>query len=1112
MEPRYYLRCLGDPALHDPAGEIVRLRSRKNLALLAYLSVEHRVAHSRDHLADLLWPGAARPEARHSLSTALYILRGRLGPETVVADREKVHVVRERIDLDLDRLEAGEVLGNEVIPPLAVGFFMETIGVTDAPAFDLWKDQQQASLQPSIAVAFVQLMDRCRRTGDFRQIEHYADRLLSFQELSEAAIRAKMEARAFAGERLMALQVFEEWKARLHDELGAAPSRLVEGMAIRLRRRGWEGSRPMGTPAVVTDQWKGRSFVGRAVEYRTLYERWERIRQGEAAHTIVLGDSGVGKTTLVERVTTAAALEGAAVSRTQCYDVEREIPYTALVSLLQGLLDQPGVSATPPEALAELSRTLPSIRLRYPNLPPSLESHGESARVLLAESTQELLLAIGEEHPVVLVIDDVHQCDDASLAILHSAMRRMAPQHLVVLLLARPGELHQSPNASKLREHAETLHLRELELKPLSESESAELLRLLLVDQVAQPSLSVRRSLLRAAGGLPMVLELLARDWRLYGDDSLALTVDAITAEPRKSDTSLDPYHRLLDRLMRSLSSSDRNVLNIASLLGSRLNDLSFYTLLDLSLSGTMSGLSKLTELCLLRDGSQGLEFANELARARAYLAIPLAVRRVLHSEIADQLIRRARTATKQSGLEIAWHCMRSSRETEATEYVLRGGREAINAGALHEAERGLSTSLPHFSGSMRDDALMLLAELYQEQGRWEESLQSLALLSAKPTACVGELKGILVADAERRTSGGTLEGMAQSFEEVLQRAQDATYESNRIRALGIAARFANALHDRHAAFRLQALLEERESHGLSAEDRCRRLLARAMVQYNLRKAQITLEEIDAATREYEARGSFNSVVVRLRIGVAAIQMAGGHYQIAIPHLRSAISSAERLDNEDLCLQASANLALCYSRLGQNELAIRTFESLVHPHTHLLMPTYIVPGAQGAAISKAVLGKKTEALTLLGKLSPMVDQLCLPWLSQAWALTTADVLTLVGELDQALVMATSQVTRAIISGEYADASAGALVRWTAICSTRRLLDRTAVPLISEIAQRLGDFDSVDQYEIVAATSFLGLPIGRSEEELSEDGPKSTFRHLPLTLRLQIRGLHALAMT
>src|SRR5690606_32959797 len=103
------------------------------------------------------------------------------------------------------------------------------------------------------------------------------------------------------------------------------------------------------------------AFVGRGGQYRVLYERWEATRDGAGRHGLVLGDSGIGKTTLIERLVTAASLEGATSSRVQCYEVEREVPYTAIGTLVRGLLERPGASGTSPVWLAELARMIPAV-------------------------------------------------------------------------------------------------------------------------------------------------------------------------------------------------------------------------------------------------------------------------------------------------------------------------------------------------------------------------------------------------------------------------------------------------------------------------------------------------------------------------------------------------------------------------------------------------------------------------------------------------------------------------------------------------------------------------------------------------------------------------------
>src|SRR5688500_1127432 len=377
MDPRFQLRCLGSPVLIGPDGQPARFKVRKHLALLVYLAVESKVRHRRDHLAELLWPNLPDSEGRHSLATALSMLRARFGRDVVEAGRDDLRWAHTRLDLDLDRLSAGNVLGDEFTAPLDVAGFLDGFEVPGAAEFMLWRERQRARWLPLVRDALVVLMDRCRRTGDSRQIEQLADRMLRLDDLSEEAVRAKMEARAFAGDRLSALKSFEGWRERLEEELGAAPSPLVEGMARRLRKRGWERSAASPIPSVRTDQWKDRPFIGRGVEYRALYEGWERTQRGEAGHALVVGESGIGKSTLVERLTTAAGLEGASVCRVQCYELEREIPYAAVGGLIRALLDRAGASAVSPETLAELARTVPQDRRRYPHIQQLVESEGE---------------------------------------------------------------------------------------------------------------------------------------------------------------------------------------------------------------------------------------------------------------------------------------------------------------------------------------------------------------------------------------------------------------------------------------------------------------------------------------------------------------------------------------------------------------------------------------------------------------------------------------------------------------------------------------------------------------------------------------------------------------
>ncbi|MCU0621176.1 MAG: AAA family ATPase, partial [Gemmatimonadales bacterium] len=721
---KYQLRTLGEPALLTPAGRPVPFRTRKALGLLTYLAVEARL-HDREALAELFWARTGGAEARHSLSNAISEIRHRLGRASVEAVGERIRLRPDVVILDLTRLLAGRVLATDTEPQLEVDGFLEQFDLPDAIGFSHWQEAKRASLIPPLRDALVILVDRARRTGDFPALGRLGDRLVRFDELSEDAVRARMESRAFAGDRLGALRLFEAWKVELAAQLGAVPSPLLEGMALRLRRRGWERPDAADVPAVRMDHWRDRPFVARGAQFQDLYEAWESTRDGRPRHRLLLGESGIGKSTLVERITSAAALEGATVVRAQCHEAERELPYAAVSELITQLVGRSGAGGAPPEQLAELAQHIPAVRRRFPALPEPLATQGEAARVRFSEATEALMRAVAEEHPLLVVVDDVHNGDDVSMAVLHYVLRHEAGQPIQMLFVGRPSELKRSPNAARLLDHGERLGIETLPIPPLTLEETAELLQQLL-EQGEEPGVAARRALVTASAGYPLVLELLLRDWRQSGNGALALQLDAIVPVPERRPAPVETYRLVLDRVFAALEPDTRTVLHTAAILGPHLNEPAMFALADVTASQMMHGLARLTELRILRDGGTGLEFANDLVRGQAYLTVPLALRQLLHGRVADELIRRAERGEPADGLDIAWHCIRSGRTEQAMHHLLEGARSAIHRGAVHEAEFRLGSALDQFTGERRVEAMLVLTELLQEQARWDESLEVL--------------------------------------------------------------------------------------------------------------------------------------------------------------------------------------------------------------------------------------------------------------------------------------------------------------------------------------------------------------------------------------------------
>jgi DNA-binding SARP family transcriptional activator/tetratricopeptide (TPR) repeat protein len=1080
-----YLTCLGQPLLYSN-GDLVRFRTKKHLALLVFLAIECRRPHRRDRLAELLWSHAQANEARHSLATALSVLRPRVGPGALQTTRDTVFLTPGCIQTDVDRLLLGDVLPGDIAGSLDVESFLEGFEIPGAVDFSLWKDAQQARLLPSLKAALRAQLGWSRRVGDTRQMEELADRMLSLDELSEDAIRAKMEARALSGDRLMALRIFEEWKARLEHELRAKPSDLVEGMAVRLRRRGLERTTLTHIPPVRTDHWRDRPFVGRRTEYQILYDAWQGAHGGAPTQALVLGDSGVGKTTIIDRIATASALEGSVVSRIQCYDLDRELPYAALGMIVHGLLDSPGVSGTPPESLAELARTVPEVRRRFGSIPATTTSQGETARIRLGEAFFDLLQAVSEDHPIILVVDDAHQADDASLAVLQLIMRRSVDLRLFLILAARVGDPRSAELRNALLQFDQPFKAFVVEVPPLSSSESSMLLQALApVDQPLPPR-SVQDRLIVAAAGIPMALELLYQDWTANGDHSLSLSIDAMTAEPGGNGQAPAFYSDILGRLARALPASTQSVLNLSAILGHRLNDISLYEIVDLGIGGTMTGITDLVSRRVLRDSGKGLEFVNELVRAASYLQVPSALRRLLHSSVADRLIAKHRLSTERLGLEIAWHCMRGGRTCEATSYLLHGARDALRVGAAQEAERALVSAIPSISGEALQDASILLAEVLYEQGRAQEALDLLSEHVLQSQGGNVDRAIALAALAKKSLSTTLSHGLYEELPRLEQIVLSTADPSTKVLAGRAMAYIVGDRRDHQMAGRVLSLLSSIPMRDLDVDAFGQLALARALLLYSAGSALEAYRTALVGSEELERRGAANLVKVQLLGGLGSIRLREGRYREAVEHYRAAMDLAVRLGNDRQIAMTAGNISLCCGRLGLYVDQLDWANRVPKPKTADLSGFVEIQVAYCMASASAVLGQPDKACSIMASMDQRLAGPVPAWMIQAWGLWKADILAMCG-LSSAAESLAIEILEKYEYELQTPAFAGPFARWLSRTAAGSGASDRAVAIVGRLMGGLQEFDELDQVEILCSwTSLVDSESAASHLQQLED--------------------------
>lgn len=303
------LKLLGPPEARRD-GAPLRLRTKKALALLAYLAAEGGTRR-RAELAALLWPESDEKRARTTLRSALADLRSALGSgngtedEYLLIDRDSLGLgTKAGADLDLTVLQTAYELARnltsvarsdggqrrELMERLQEGLeayrgeFLEGFYLDDAPEFDSWASLEREGWRRRAEAVFDRLSQLELGAGEVGEAIATAERWTRHARTSEAAHLRLMEASFAAGDGAAALRAFEACRQILGEELGVGPSPETEALAARIRAEAPSPSsaRHARSPTSgATRSVRGRlevPFVGRSEPFGTLIEEYHSAR------------------------------------------------------------------------------------------------------------------------------------------------------------------------------------------------------------------------------------------------------------------------------------------------------------------------------------------------------------------------------------------------------------------------------------------------------------------------------------------------------------------------------------------------------------------------------------------------------------------------------------------------------------------------------------------------------------------------------------------------------------------------------------------------------------------------------------------------------------------
>src|SRR5438093_2992801 len=212
--------------------------------------------------------------------------------------------------------------------------------------------------------------------------------------------------------------------------------------------------------------------IGREPQLASLSRLVDQLVDGRGSTVLLTGEAGIGKTRLAAEARTVAFGRDVRVLQGSAFELDRAVPYGPITDLFRTYLS----SRSPQEALEELGPAIVPLARLLPMVAAWLPHHGDQSLTTddKQATLQGLLLAfdrLAQHRPTMLVIEDIHWADEATLDLLLHLVRSARAQPLLVLLTLRTEDA--GPGVVDFRATLERQRLMiEVPLSPLSRAET----------------------------------------------------------------------------------------------------------------------------------------------------------------------------------------------------------------------------------------------------------------------------------------------------------------------------------------------------------------------------------------------------------------------------------------------------------------------------------------------------------------------------------------------------------------------------------------------------------------------------------------------------------------
>jgi DNA-binding SARP family transcriptional activator/class 3 adenylate cyclase len=714
------------------------------LRLLATASSKRRM---RDEVIELFWPDASPEAGAGNLRLLTYRLRQALGnpdPPPVTAEGDWIALnPGYRWEVDLDRFEELTARAADDIATLVEAADLVQGEPLPEDRYEDWAAVVRERVQRRWREVCLRLAGLCASRGTHQEAAGWYERLLESDPLNEEAVQGLLAILVERGKRTEALRRYRQFEQWLEDELGVPPQPETVALIAPIDERTARSVDRPDLSAVVKQAAlvpviptyplsRTGPLVGREEELAQMLAALPRREPQVSAPVrllLVAAEAGIGKTRLLAELAERARETGLLTLAGGCYEHEGKLPYGPIHdALLDYLRNQPEavLRSLLGDLLPELARILPELRTRLPDVPESMMGDAEGQRLRLFSAVARVVERISESSGVVLILDDLHWADDASLQLLHYLLRQRGLDRVLIVGTYRKEEVATDTPLAQLE--AETCNAASARLLALTPLDDASLTGVLGERMDGRCARSLATAVHERSGGNPFfalqMVRLLTQEGRLVeGEEGWCLAEGATVELPPE-------VRATVARRFRRLARQERDVLTLGAVLGREFG----YPALEAVWSGDADAFYAAIETSLseqvLTETDDGYVFGHPLLHEVVYARVPSGQRVRLHRKVGVALEALYGEHPDGHAAELARHFLQGGDPERALAYAMQAGDQAEAAFAHGEAERQYRAAL-ELAGELGDEvrrakALAKLGFALRAVGRWGEAIEVL--------------------------------------------------------------------------------------------------------------------------------------------------------------------------------------------------------------------------------------------------------------------------------------------------------------------------------------------------------------------------------------------------